>query len=187
MIAFLKNLVVPFAVAGLAGSPVSAKASDDLNGTWEGACRNHTSQHWHIKNTTWTGAATIHHDASCSEAKQTIRIEMRVARGNKAILRDGQTSTAVDQVVTGVFVSPHSASETKYLNTRQRCEISTWKTNEEKNIEDCPEFGVKVGDKLYDIYKTEDDRLYFGAYSGGPESPKNRPATLNFKDFLQKK
>ena len=187
MIAFLKNLVVPFAIVGLVGSPVGANASDNLNGTWDGACHNLTTQEWSIKDTKWVGAATTYYDASCSEARETIRIEMRVTQGNKAILRDGQTSNTINQLVTGVFVSPHSTAETKHLNTRQRCEISTWKTNEEKNIEECPEFGVKVGDRLYDIYKTEDDRLYFGAYSGGPESPKNRPSTLNFKDFLQKK
>jgi len=189
-----KALIVLLAAGGLSGclgddDDDNDASSDSLNGTWIQSCNidedNDVSDSQLVINgAEWLYTLTSYSDAECLEPIFATRAEIISLAGDKVTLSNGTLATAVDQTITGVFMTPKSNLAATLFNSDQSCGIATWAIDKEEDVASCPEFSSIVGKTSYDIYKVENNRLYQG--DGNGDTPEERPTSLDYEDIYQR-
>ena len=106
------------------------------------------------------------------------------------VTKDVPDAKDINFTVTEALISPRSDTATKILNSAEYCGISDWKTNQDVSVldRDCVGWNFKKGTVIFDIYRLQDKRLFFGKRMTffSSETNDSRPAKLDEEHVLVK-
>lgn len=167
-------------------------ASSNPDGTWIQSCvmdedGDMSSGKLVINGASWAMGGTVYSDTACADPQMTIDIEVITTYGSALTLSNGAVAIPTDHTITGIFMTPESQGFADGLNDAVTCGIATWAVGKLEDISACPELAgsIAVGDVEYDLYKVENNKLYFGdELSGDGLSPETRPTALDYGFFF---
>jgi hypothetical protein len=137
---------------------------------------------------------TMYKDKGCAEKTKwfTRKVLAKYATATEANT-DGTTD--IDTEIVKMFNQPHTDDEARALNRKAKCGYKNWKKGEAVDVTELPcgsSRPANKGDKGYDIYKIDAEKLQFGLNMDdfSPESElgrskETRPKTLN--DYIYTK
>jgi hypothetical protein len=165
-----------------------APSSMSLSGDWETTCRK---QDWFdlsqvMERYIFKGGNTFEQTVrvfkdDCQETQITVKIAgkydtLGAAKGEPYALN-------INFTVTSASLTAVSEDAVKMLNTLSYCGVKDWKTDKKIDLVDrgCTGLNYRSGEVIFDIYRRDGDRLYFGRnlFYLARESAADRPANID--------
>lgn len=124
-------------------------------------------------------------DSACESSISDIQITSTFSIGDTVTLSDGNEAKEVDYTgITWTLVIRDSSMISSW-NSNAVCDNTSWELNKPVNMTNCTQLALPT--EIFDIFKIDDTRLFFGeTETGEGTSDSSRPTQLE-QEFFNKR